>query len=52
MTPTEIRNAVHALQAQGHSLREISRSLAPSRDTVRRILRQPNRAGDEATRVG
>jgi hypothetical protein len=26
MTPTEIRNAVCTLQAQGHSLREISRS--------------------------
>jgi orotate phosphoribosyltransferase-like protein len=48
MTPTEIRNAVHALQAQGHSLREISRSLALSRNTVRRILRQPNRTVDEA----
>jgi transposase len=29
------------LQAQGHSLREISRLLALSRNTVRRILRQP-----------
>ena len=48
MTPAEIRNAVHALQAQGHSLREISRSLALSRNTVRRILRQPNRTVDEA----
>jgi len=48
MTPTEIRNAVCALQAQGHSLREISRSLALSRNTVRRILRQPNRTADEA----
>ena len=41
MTPTEIRNAVCALQAQGHSLREISRILALSRNTVRRILRAP-----------
>ena len=48
MTPTEIRNAVCTLQAQGHSLREISRSLALSRNTVRRILRQPNRTVDEA----
>jgi transposase len=48
MTSTEIRNAVHALQAQGHSLREISRSLALSRNTVRRILRQPKRTVDEA----
>src|ERR1700728_4415971 len=48
MTPTEIRNAVCTLQAKGHSLREISRSLALSRNTVRRILRQPNRTVDEA----
>lgn len=41
MTPTEIRNAVCTLQAQGHSLREISRLLALSRNTVRHILRQP-----------
>jgi transposase len=41
MTPTEIRNAVCALQAKGHSLREISRILAMSRNTVRRILREP-----------
>ena len=47
MTPTEIRNAVCTLQAKGHSLREISRSLALSRNTVRRILRQPNRTADE-----
>ena len=48
MTPAEIRNAVRALQAKGHSLREISRSLALSRNTVRRILRQPDRTADEA----
>jgi transposase len=42
MTPTEIRSAVRTLQAQGHSLREISRLLALSRNTVRRILRQPD----------
>jgi len=41
MTPTEIRTAVRTLQAQGHSLREISRLLALSRNTVRRILRAP-----------
>ena len=41
MTPTEIRTAVRTLQAQGRSLREISRLLALSRNTVRRILRQP-----------
>ena len=48
MTLTEIRNAVCTLQANGHSLREISRSLALSRNTVRRILRQPDRTVDEA----
>jgi transposase len=41
MTPTEICITVRSLQAQGHSLREISRLLALSRNTVRRILRQP-----------
>ena len=41
MTPTEIRTAVRSLQAQGRSLREISRLLALSRNTVRRILREP-----------
>src|SRR5271166_3588936 len=48
MTPTEIRDAVCTLQARGRSLREISRSLALSRNTVRRILRQPNRSMVEA----
>ena len=42
MTPAEIRTAVHTLQTQGHSLREISRLLRLSRNTVRRILREPN----------
>jgi hypothetical protein len=42
MTPTEIRTTVRTLQAQGHSLREISRLLALSRNTVRRILRAPD----------
>jgi transposase len=41
MTPTEICITVRSLQAQGHSLREISRLLALSRNTVRRILRAP-----------
>jgi hypothetical protein len=41
MTPTEIRTTVRSLQAQGRSLREISRLLALSRNTVRRILREP-----------
>ena len=48
MTPTEIRTAVRRLQAQGHSLREISRRLALSRNTVRRILRTPTGEGAEA----
>jgi transposase len=40
MTPLEMRNTVHTLKAQGKSLREISRLLGLSRNTVRRILRQ------------
>ena len=54
MTPTEIRTAVRGLQAQGHSLREISRLLALSRNTVRRILRAPagNVCRDAAVRRG
>ncbi|HET7883304.1 MAG TPA: hypothetical protein VFL55_20630 [Acetobacteraceae bacterium] len=57
MTPTEIRTTVRTLQAQGHSLRAISRLLALSRNTVRRILREPSGDGaeappcDEATRL-
>src|SRR5271167_2938916 len=46
MTPTEIGAAVRGLQMQGHSLREISRLLAMSRNTVRRILREPAGDGD------
>ena len=42
MTPAEIRTAVRTLQTQGHSLREISRLLRLSRNTVRRILREPD----------
>ena len=41
MTPMEIRQSVQVLQAQGQSLREISRVLRLSRNTVRRILRAP-----------
>lgn len=41
MTPDPIRDAVQALQAQGRSLRDISRALKLSRNTVRRILRPP-----------
>jgi len=39
MTPSQIRDAVQTLQAQGKSLREISRVLRLSRNTVRRIVR-------------
>ena len=48
MTPTELRDTVRTLRAQGHSLREISRLLALSRNTARRVLRQPDRGADEA----
>ena len=55
MTPIEIRNSVIALHKQRSSLREISRLLGLSRNTVRRILREPEVASapqaalDEAT---
>jgi transposase len=42
-TQMEIRNSVSVLKAQGHSLREISRLLKLSRNTVRRILRGRDR---------
>jgi transposase len=48
MTPAEIRDTVQTLRAQGHSLREISRLLALSRNTVRRILRQAGQSADGA----
>jgi transposase len=56
MTPIEISNSVRTLKAQGHGQREIGRLLKLSRNTVRRILREPAspdaHAGalDEATR--
>jgi hypothetical protein len=40
-TPSEIRQTVRTLAAQGKSRREISRLLALSRNTVRRILHTP-----------
>src|SRR5258708_37754594 len=40
MIPTEIRNSVRVLKAQGQTLREISRLLKLSRNAVRRILRE------------
>jgi transposase len=39
MIALEIRQSVHTLQAQGHSVREIGRLLRLSRNTVRRVLR-------------
>jgi len=39
MIPLSIRDAVQTLQTQGKSLREISRVLKLSRNTVRRIVR-------------
>lgn len=50
MTPTQIRDAVRTLQAQGQSLREISRVLKLSRNTVRRIVRaqDPERSAQDA----
>lgn len=41
MTPMEIRNSIVTLAQQATSLREISRLLHLSRNTVRRILREP-----------
>jgi transposase len=43
MIPTQIRSSVQTLKAQGLSLREISRLLKLSRNTVRRILRARER---------
>ena len=48
MIRDEIRNAVRTLQAQGRTLREISRLLKLSRNTVRRILRAPERHASAA----
>ena len=41
MIPYEIREAILALKGQGRALRDISRALKISRNTVRRALRQP-----------
>jgi transposase len=40
MIPDEIREAIRVLKQQGRGLREISRALGVSRNTVRRVLRQ------------
>ncbi|MGA8054121.1 MAG: hypothetical protein WCA12_09740 [Burkholderiales bacterium] len=56
MTPIEIRNSVITLRQQNSSVRKISTLLGLSRNTVRRILREPAVATapvavlDEATR--
>lgn len=41
MTPIQIRNSILTLAQQATSLREISRLLHLSRNTVRRVLREP-----------
>jgi transposase len=48
MIGIEIRNSVRILKAQGQSLREISRQLKLSRNTVRRILRVGEHAAEAA----
>ncbi len=40
MIPTTIREAVFTLHAQNRSIRDISRALNISRNTVRRLLRK------------
>jgi transposase len=52
MTPSQIRDAVRTLQAQGKSLREISRVLHLSRNTVRRIVRARDPAPTEEVPLG
>ena len=41
MIPDELRQAILTLKRQGQALREISRLLKVSRNTVRRALRAP-----------
>ena len=49
MIPVEIREAILALKQQGRALREISRALKVSRNTVRRVLRQdPSKPSPES----
>lgn len=49
MITPEIRSVVRTLAAQGQSLREISRLLQLSRNSVRRILRGSERAAESTT---
>jgi len=53
MIAEELRQAIRLLEAQGQPLREISRLLKVSRNTVRRVLREPERADTppEAPRI-
>ena len=44
MIAEELRQAIRLLKAQGQPLREISRLLKVSRNTVRRVLREPERS--------
>jgi DNA invertase Pin-like site-specific DNA recombinase len=43
MIAEELREAIRVLRAQGRPLREISRALKVSRNTVRRVLREGER---------
>jgi DNA invertase Pin-like site-specific DNA recombinase len=43
MIAEELREAIRVLKAQGRPLREISRALKVSRNTVRRVLREGER---------
>ena len=52
MKTHEIRSAVHTLSAQGQSLRQISRLLKLSRNTVRRILRAGESGGPSTAAHG
>jgi transposase len=50
MIAEELREAIRSLKEQGRPLREISRALKVSRNTVRRVLREgrrPKRAADD-----
>ena len=43
MIAEELRQAIRVLKDQGRPLREISRALKVSRNTVRRVLREPDK---------
>jgi transposase len=48
----EIRQAILTLKAQGQGIREISRTLKVSRNTVRRVLRESDGEGEAALSTG